>query len=231
MFDKLLKFFKVWLLIALILWNIYFFALGNVMPLYIDLLALSFYLGRYVLSRIDFSLLTEKLPKILLYFLAAYGMVLFEEVIAALINNINEGFSLDLFFIRVLQFWFFNVLGFSGVIIAMFLCSHFRLLEKREFIVLIALFGIYAEHVFAQGNPIVILVYAPVTIFTYYLIYSPAISLLEKREARKMNRLLRYLISAFIVFILSVPFVITISELRQNFPGLFPTCDMISCNL
>ncbi len=230
MFEKILRVYKIWLFISLIIWNIYFFSIGNALPLYVDLLAISFYLGTYVWKKWDLGTLTAILPRTLFYFTVAYGMVLFEEVIAALINNLNEGFSISLFIIRIGQFWAFNVLAFSGIIIAMYICNKFRILGNRELLVLAALFGIFAEHVLVQGNFIVILVYAPITMFIYYMIYLPSISLLEHKEIRNTHWLFRYVVSIVLVFVLSTPFVAALSQLRKNSPEYFPPCSMIWCD-
>ena len=61
-------------------------------------------------------------------------MVLFEEIYAAFANHLNEGFSLPVFGVRVLQFWAFNIIAFSGLILAFYiLFSRIRYSFKEMF--------------------------------------------------------------------------------------------------
>jgi hypothetical protein len=225
---KLLKIYKVWLVIGLIIWHIFFFSQGNALPLYTDLLIVFTYFARKLWRTWDLSTTVKRYPTLLVYGTLAYGMVIIEETIAALINNINEGFNVGLFIIRTGQFNAFNLLGFSGIIIGLYLLNRLRILNKRESVVLIALFGIYAEHVYTQ-SPIIFLVYAPIVMYIYYLIFMPAVSILKEESTRSIHKVVRYVLSGILVFVLSMPFVGIIMVLREHHPEYFPPCKMINC--
>lgn len=230
MTKKLFTLYKIWLVVGLILWNWYWFYIENPMPVYVDLLIVIVYLGKFLWEKYKLNTLTARYPIALVYFVSAYFMVLFEETLAALTWSLIEGFSLGLFIVRIGQFWAFNVIVFSGVIIGMYMCNRFRLLGKKELFVLIALFGTYAEHLYTQGSPVVFFVYAPIVMLIYYLIFSPAITVLPLREIRTIHPFFRYMCSLIIVGIISLPFVIVLAELRKNNPHYFPPCAMINCD-
>ncbi len=231
--TKILKIYKWWLYIGLTIWNVYFFANGNALPLYADLLILIM----YILNR---AWKANKFPRwwythrgYLPYFLIALGMVLLEETLAGLINNINEGFAIPLFLTRVGQFWAFNLLAFAGLIFALAFIHKLRLLTKKESVLLVSLFGIYAEHVymFIVSNFLIFLVYAPLVIFIYYLIFAPSLYFLSGEEihTRSWPQIIRYVVAVVLVFCMSLPFIGALSKLRATHPDNFPPCSMIAC--
>lgn len=228
----MLSFMRIWLLLAVLTWNGYFLSEHKAIPLYVDLLAITAIIGRLLWHKFGMPHFFAKHPPVLSYFPLAYGMVLTEELYAALVNNIDEGYNTSLYLVRIGQFWTFNLLAFSGVIIALFLLHHFRLMRRAELTVLASLFGIYAEHAYQYlfTNPIVFVVYAPVTVFIYYLIFIPALSVLPLGGVRAIHPLLRYLISIVLIIALSIPFVLVIERLRTLHPSYFPPCAMIACS-
>ncbi len=228
-----MKLYFIWLGIGLILFHGYFLYIGSFIWLYSDSLFLIVYLLRYFWRK-------EKLPKFFYeslgwkrYLIAAYGMVLLEEMLAALVNNLDEGFSFTLYNLRVLQFWAFNLLAFSGLIFGVLFLFRKRLLSKKELIILTSLFGLWSEHQFALifVNPIAVLVYAPIVVAIYYVIFTPAITLLgEQGSLNNLHKFARYSIGVIVIFICSVPFMIILAYLRTHFPDIFPPCSMIACD-
>lgn len=233
MTEKIFTIYKIWLVIGLILWNVYFISIGNPMPIYVDLLIVIVYLGKFLWKKYKLDTCTAKYPIALVYFVSAYFMVLFEETLAALTWSLKEGFSLGLFTVRIGQFWAFNVLAFSGVIIAMYVSNRLRIIERKELMVMIAFFGIYGESAYLLGGVsgfIIFMVYTPIVMLIYYLIFSPAIAVLPAKEIRIMHPVRRYVSVAILIFLFSVPFIMGLSELRKNNPDYFPPCSMIDCD-
>jgi hypothetical protein len=202
----------------------------NIIFLYTDLLFLTiFFINKKWKTRtLPSWFYTQKYTS---YFIVSYAMVLLEEFYAALVNNLFEGFSLSLFIVRIGQFWAFNLLAFSGLIIGVALTHKLLNIKKAELVCFASLFGIFAEHVYTT-NSIVFVVYAPIVIFVYYLIFSPGIFFLPEKEykdTKKLVNVFHYLILLLLVAVVSTLFLLVLSEMRRSTPELFPPCSMIPC--
>jgi hypothetical protein len=173
-----------------------------------------------------------KVNRHLKFFLLGYGMVLLEEIFAALMNHLSEGFNLLLFLQRIGQFWFFNVLAFTGLIIAAwFLYTRFQY-SFTEMFFLAGLTGLISERTITllPGNWPVFIVFAPMNIFTYGLILSPALMSVEPRPRRKVHFLFRIVLVFVLWYSLSQLPVLLLTVLRSHFPAFFPPCIFIPCN-
>jgi len=93
---------------------------------------------------------------------------------------------------------------------------------------LVVLFGTYIEKVYVQENILAILVYAPITMLIYYLIFVPAITILPHSEICTIHSVLRYITAFMLLFVPMLPFLGLLSELRLNYRNNFPPCSMVS---
>jgi hypothetical protein len=115
----------------------------------------------------------------------------------------------------------------------MFFLFRARLMNKKELIVFASLFGLYAEHIVPNiiTSPVVFLAYAPIVLAVYYVIFKPGIMFLpDTIEVRNNNKLIRYILSCIVVYIFSLPFILTLSYLRLHYSDIFPPCEMIPCS-
>jgi hypothetical protein len=115
----------------------------------------------------------------------------------------------------------------------MFFLFRTRLMNKKELIVFSSLFGLYSEHLLPNiiTSPVVFLVYAPIVLAVYYVIFKPGITFLpDDVELRTTNTFIRYILSCFVVYIFSIPFILVLSYLRLHYPDVFPPCNMIPCS-
>lgn len=221
-----------WLVAGLILWNVYFLSQKNFLPLYVDMLLVTMFVLHKLYAAHKLPEFVYKITGYIPYLFVAYGMVLLEEVYAGIVNYMNEAVKQVDLGTRILQFWSFNLIVFSGLIICGVFLHKLRILTKKELTILASLFGIFAEHVwvFVYSNLIIFFVYAPVVILIYYLIFAPAIHFLpEISELRPWGRFKRYTISILLVYLFSIPFVVILSGLRTSVPDAFPPCSMIPC--
>jgi|GEM_PF-6087312 len=121
----LVRFTVVWLAAALIFWAWYLAAIEFIAQflypfLWLGLVGLPVWRWRWPLAR---RLQGWRLPGFLKFMLLGYMMVLLEEVFAALVNHLAEGFSWPLFLQRIGQFWAFNLLGFTGYFVGWYLLA------------------------------------------------------------------------------------------------------------
>src|SRR5690242_10125930 len=109
----------VWLVVAVLLWNLIALAQRSY-PYFLlyyylmfGLVGLPLWFNR---SRVERALQRWRLSPLLKFLLLGYGMILLEETFAGLVNNLSEGFAVPLVFVRIGQFWAFNVLAFTGIV-------------------------------------------------------------------------------------------------------------------
>jgi hypothetical protein len=179
------------------------------------------WLGR---ERLEKAVRGIRLGETTRFVLLGYAMVLAEEVVAAFVNNLSEGFTLRLFAVRVLQFWALNIFAFTGLILAWAWMSRWLMFSRRERFYLSGLFGLYAERTIfvAFSNPLAFLFFAPLEILTYGLILTPAQLSVPAQGSMKSLRVLRYAASLLLPLLVSVPFVVALTVLRAHFPWAFP---------
>lgn len=162
------------------------------------------------------------------FFAAGYAMVLFEEIFAALVNNISEGFTIMLFLERILQFWAFNLFAFSGMFVAWFLLRQYFLYSNKEVFYVTGIFGVYVE-LLSKGihdTFSLILLIIPM-IFVYGLIVTPMALVSMPGKVRLESYIVRYLVPLLFIFLSSLPFMYALDTLRCAHPNLFPPAHFI----
>ena len=171
-----------------------------------------------------------KVPPLPKFLLLGYGMVLIEEVLAALFNHLTEGFAWGLYLERIGQFWALNVLAFTGFIVGWYLLQRWLRFTFAEVFFVAGLWGLYAEHtyLFVLVNPIAFFVIAPLNILTYGLIISPATLSLGKSDGRTLQPILKYPLAVVTLFACSIIPIIVLQILRAHFPQIFPPRKFVS---
>ncbi len=188
----------------------------------------------YFRHRVTVILQSWQIMGWLKFFLLAYGMVLFEEIFAALLNHLSEGFNFWIYLLRIAQFWAFNILAFTGLILATwFLFTRFQYSLKEMFF-LIGLTGLYSERIiFLISTEFqAFIVFAPIIMFTYGFIMSPALLSVDVNlsNRRTLPALLRYVLMILMWFLFSIPPIWLLDTLRLHYAFLFPSCQFIPCN-
>jgi len=148
----------------------------------------------------------------------------------AFVNNLSEEFTPQLFAVRILQFWAFNIFAFTGLILAWAWMSRWLMFSRRERFYLSGLFGLYAEKtIFVLfSNPLAFLFFAPLEMITYGLILTPAQLSVPVHGSLSSLRLPRYAVSLLLPFLVSIPFIALLMVLRAHFPWAFPPTKFIS---
>jgi hypothetical protein len=164
------------------------------------------------------------------FLLCGYFMVLWEEVYAATLNHFSEGVNLALWIIRIQQFWLFNLFAFTG-----FFAAWYGLLRRygytpRERFFMAGGWGLYAERVIVTlpVNPVAALLMAPLMIFTYGLIITPAMWSQDQPGTRPLARWKRWGLAFAVPFVCSLPPMIIMFALHSQFPWLFPPLHFLS---
>ncbi len=187
------------------------------------LVGIPFWLHRDIVKK---KIHTHKLDSIKKFFLLAYGMMLFEKMIAVLAQELDEEFSLSIFLLHVAESWLFNIFVFTGVIIGLYIILRKGVLSVRESLPLIGFLALFIEKVlpFLFANPRVFLMLAPATVLECFLIFIPAMYALGTLPHvthdpwRK-----RFLLATGIIFLCSLPPVFVLGKLSLYFPEIFPT--------
>jgi len=215
-----------WLIVALIFWAWYLAAVAFVPQFlysffWLGLVGLPIWRWRRPLGRL---VQAWRFPGFLKFMALGYLMVLIEEIFAALVNHLSEGFSWPLFLQRIGQFWALNLFAFTGFFVGWYLLARFIGFSRVEMFYLGGCFGLYSERVIflLPGQLLVFILFAPLMIFTYGLILTPAmLSIGEPRKSR-LVWLLRYPLAFLIPFLCSLPPVVLLQSLRASFPDWFP---------
>ncbi len=177
-------------------------------------------------ERLTIALHAWRAPRGIKFILLGYGMVLLEEILAALCNHLGEGFSLPLFVVRVGQFWAFNLLAFSGLIWGWYLLVTRWHYTYPEAVFWVGLYGFIAEHGlgYLASNPILAAVLFPLNFFTYALILSPALLSVKVKPhfLNALKPLWRGTFGLGLPLLLTMPFVALLEMLRTTHPFWFP---------
>jgi hypothetical protein len=175
-------------------------------------------------QRLTIALMHWRLPPLPKFLVLGYGMVLTEEVFAALFNHLTEGFSLGLYLIRIGQFWALNVFAFTGFIVGWYLLQRWLRFTFAEVFFLAGIFGLFSEHTYAYvfANPILFCILAPLNIVTYGLIITPASLSMAIPSRRTLHPILRYPLALVVILACSLIPIGILTALRDHFPGAFP---------
>jgi hypothetical protein len=172
-----------------------------------------------------FDAFPRDFPGFLKFMVLGYLMVLIEEVFAALVNHLSEGFFWPLFLLRIGQFWALNLFAFTGFFVGWYLLARFIGYSRVEMFFLGGCFGLYSERVvflLPQGQLLQFILFAPLIIFTYGLILTPAVLSLGESGKPRLIWLLRYPLAFLAPFLCSIPPLVLLNLLRGNFPDWFP---------
>jgi hypothetical protein len=221
----------VWTVISLGFWAFYI-AFVSYTPQFLYFFIWTAGVGSIVWLRrdgIERAVRAIKLGETARFVLLGCAMVLAEEVVAAFVNNLSEGFTLRLFAVRILQFWSLNIFAFTGLILAWAWMSRWLMFSRAERFYLTGLFGLYAERTIfvVFSNPLAFLLFAPLEILTYGLILTPAQLSVPAHGSMKSLRVLRYAASLLLPLLVSIPFVVVLMVLRAHFPWAFPPTKFI----
>lgn len=164
------------------------------------------------------------LHPLLKFLLLGYGAVLLEEILAAFSNNLTEGFSLPLFLLRISQFWAFNILAFTGLIVGWYVLLRYVRFSRREVFYLSGAWGVYAEHLYVHAftNPIAFACLLLPTIFTYGVIMAPAMMSVRSSGTQTFPAFIKYCIAFTTIFTCSLLPTGLLLYLRASYPGIFP---------
>jgi hypothetical protein len=224
--HALIRVSVVWLIVALIFWGWYLAVVAFVPQflysyLWLGLVGLPVWRWRRTLARL---LQSWRFPGFLRFMALGYLMVLIEEIFAALVNHLSEGFSWPLFLQRIGQFWALNLFTFTGFFVGWYLLARFIGYSRVETFFLGGCFGLYSERVIflLPGQPLQFILFAPLIIFTYGLILTPAMLSLNNLRKPLLLWLLRYPLAFLIPFLCSLPPVVLLQSLRASFPDWFP---------
>lgn len=230
--GRLNKLVLVWAVIGLVFWGLYIaFVSYSAQFLYFYIWTVGAGLTLWVFrDRLRVRLQSSKGRPVRRYVLLGYAMVLSEEIVAAFVNNLSEGFSPHLFAIRILQFWAINLLAFSGWIIAWSWMSRWFLFSLRERFYLSGLWGLFAEKTifYLFTNPLAFFFTAPLEMLTYGIILAPANLSVPAAGSMKSLRWARYAAAFVLPYLLSLPFLGVLVVLRTLFPWAFPPLKFIS---
>lgn len=226
----------IWTAAALVIWGLLFLIAQRIL-----LPQIGYYLTLFALVGVPLWLRRERiaavlshwqLPRFARFLVLGYAMVLLEEIFAAIFNHLLEPpFRPELLLIRVGQFWAFNVLAFTGLIWGWFFLQTRIGYSRREQFFLIGLWGVYAEHTYLAlaGNVLAFFLVAPLNIFAYGIILSPAMLSQADSTTRRFPRIVRYGLAFILPFFASIPTIIVLMVLRTQHPGWFPPCKFIAC--
>ena len=230
--GRLNKLLLVWAIIGFVFWGLYI-SFVTFIPQFLYFYIWTAGVGTLVWlsrARLETRVRAIRLDERARFILLGYGMVLAEEVVAAFANNLSEGFTPRLFAVRVLQFWAFNLLAFTGWILTWSWMSRSLGFSLRERFYLSGLFGLYAEKTIYElfSNPLAFFFTAPLEMLTYGLILTPAQLSVAGSGGIKSLRLVRYAAALLLPILVSVPFILALTILRSHIPWAFPPLKFIS---
>jgi hypothetical protein len=216
---------------ALIFLHFLFLQKGNYTPIYGDLMLLVgiFFWNRR--TQLNAHIRAWRLSQFWKVVFLIYGMVLFEEVFAALFNHFSEGFSLEIYFLRIFQFWAFNVIAFTGFVFGWAILTRRYSFSVREVFWISGILGLFNEGIYKVllTNPLAFAIFALPTSFIYGIVATPAALALGGGERRHLNPFLKYALTFTCIAILSLPCIMVLQDLRSIYPHAFPPCALIAC--
>lgn len=173
------------------------------------------------------TLLALPWPVVLKYVGLVYVMVMAEEVLAASLNHLSEGFYFPLYIQRIGQFWALNLLAFSGMAWGTYFVFSRVYFSRIEMFCVLGMFGQVSEHLvyrllFVPDERIAAFVLMPLNFWVYGLIFLPAFFVLEDNPRKRMRVLWRYPIVFFAIVICSVPFIVFLDWSRGIVSEIYP---------
>lgn len=181
-------------------------------------------------NQIKPTLANWRIPPILKYVLLVYAMVLLEEILAATLNHLPEGYSASLHLKRITQFWALNILAFSGMAWGSYLIFARYQFTRIQMFCVMGAYGQISEHLLSRllnpAEAIAAFTLIPLTFWTYGIIFLPAIFIIEDAPRNSLKSF-HFPLAVGVIFLTSIPFIVTLDFTRSAYPDLFPPHHMI----
>jgi hypothetical protein len=215
-----------WAFVSILFWGIVSASSGITTPFlyslfWIGIIGTIVYIRREKIQKRINQWKISPFPK---FVLLGYGMVVFEEVFAAFANHVMEGFDLSLFLTRILQFWSFNILAFTGLILAWyFLYTRYDYSFRHGFM-LAGAYGLVAEKTYLLffQNPLTFIFWIPLVFLSYGLILTPSFWATPLRGRKELKGWKKTAAGIVLPLLLAAIISPLIPIFRKMFPDLFP---------
>jgi len=163
--------------------------------------------------------------------LLGYGAVLVEEIIVAFVHTLGGTFTLPDFLSQVQQFWAFNILAFTGFIIAWYILTRRFSYSIRDIFIVAGVWGLFSEHIFANAlsYPVAAALLVLPVMYSYFFIAAPAVVSTPVPTAKTISKPLLYVVSLAIILACSIIPVLVLQQVRERVPRIFPPCEYIPC--
>lgn len=199
---------------------------GSIMALYYALWVLGF--GTLIWKKRDLLeafLQKSKFPPFVTFVSLGILMILVEEAIASFCVNFTTAMTFESYGGFLLKFWATNLFALPGFIIAWYFLLTKIVYSRKEVLVLVGFFGLFAEKIFVHVVTIPlmgILLILP-TMYTYAVIIAPSLLSFQKEKLgqRSVGVVARYTLGFFIPIIFSIPFILVVMTLIAKFPEHF----------
>ena len=228
--DFFKKSMLIWLVVSFIFWIFYIFAIEFSYQIlyyfFIIIVGLPVWIYR---EKIKKKLVGWEMNRLGKFLILGYGVVLFEEIFAALFNHLSEGFNFMLYLERVGQFWMFNIFAFTGFYFAWYFLLNRYKYSYTEVFFIAGSFGLFSEGVIFAifSNPIGFIFMTPLVIFVYGLMIPLPMLSIGLKGKKELRSWMKYVLSLLVIFLFSVIPIAILVMLRANFPGFFPPVEFI----
>lgn len=218
----------VWLVLALVFWPLYFVTHAEdrsytILYYYIWLLLFGIPTW-YYRNRMESLVRRWNVNGFRKFLLLGLIIIAVEEVLAALLNHLDEGFQFTLYLQRIGQFELFNLWVFTGLFMGAYLILRKISFSRQEIFYLFGCVGLFTEGVMWMllRAPVIFFFTAPIIIFTYGLIITPAMMSLPSTPRHEMVRPLKYPLFVLSTLAIGVLFTGTLMLVARNYPWLIP---------
>ncbi len=152
------------------------------------------------------------------------AMILVEETFAGFFLNLGVHNDLMSFVKVILQCWALNIFALPGFMIAWYLLMRHYVYTRMEIFVLVGIFGLYSEKIYAQIStfPFIVPFLLLPTMVTYVVIIAPSVMSFREYGTIVLPKYIKYFLGLFIPFLCSVPLIGILSILLKFFPWMFP---------
>ena len=167
----------------------------------------------------------SKLPPFVTFISLGILMILIEEAMASFFVNFTPAMTLESYGTFLLKFWATNLFTLPGFIIAWYFLLTKFVYSRKEVLVLVGCFGLFAEKIFVHVVTIPlmgVLLILP-TMYTYAVIIAPSLLSFpkEKLGQKKLGAFARYTLGFFVPILFSLPFIFSVITLMTKFPEHF----------
>lgn len=199
---------------------------GSTMALYYALWVLG--LGTLMWKKrdaLEILLQKSKLPPFITFISLGILMILVEETIASFCVNFTPAMTLESYSSFLLKFWTTNLFALPGFIIAWYFLLTKVAYSRKEVLILVGFFGLFAEKIFVHviTSPLMGILLILPTMYTYAVLIAPSLLSLpkEKLGQKKLDAFARYALGFFVPILFSIPFIVVVTALMARFPTHF----------